>query len=601
MYLEKNLEKKWLIKSENKILGPYNFDQIIDLLRKKQISVIDEVRDPETRWLYVRENNEFKNIVEEIRKEIDSRQESTKTYQSNAGTYATGVTNSATNAAPAVTEVEEVTAQKTRTDILVPLDNTNVKASAQEAEVVNETVTPSYSSPVYESPLQRAEKPRIYGLQNDTAVQNKITDYSLKLKIGLAVLVVLVISSVFGYLYIQKRSVVKKEEELVLQVKRLKYLGLYDKAAEAYATLPEPSKTALLPSLLDMYPVLQKSGGVTMDEVKALKTNTNLTAEQRANIELIGFWTAVKALNYGQAQEYLTRAIGLQPVSYLLKENDAWLNVKSNQAKKAYDQFKTLYNNEKNGRYLYGMVISYQGLPVNDKNQVGKELLQLLERYTIQFFNLKKELLMAQIYLEKEQGEEANFSISVKQFLNTPVQMANEFTKPSLLIPDVINWKELDYMKDSVLAKVTGDDGILFQMHLLLEGNQLTTATNFLKVNESKVTTPEGKAQLNLLLLNAQSRSKDIMALAQSHTLDAKNELNNFILALNQIKIDPKRNISEYTSKMDPTGFGFYRDWLELAQLIAKNSSTEINAYLKDHFLTIDDFNPVFEARNLVN
>ena len=56
MFLEKNLEKKWIIKSENQILGPYNFDQIVDLIRKGQISLIDEIRDPETRWLYIREN-----------------------------------------------------------------------------------------------------------------------------------------------------------------------------------------------------------------------------------------------------------------------------------------------------------------------------------------------------------------------------------------------------------------------------------------------------------------------------------------------------------------------------------------------------------------
>ena len=56
MRQENRLENKWLIKSENRILGPYNFEQVIDLIRKKQISIIDEIRDPETRWLYVREN-----------------------------------------------------------------------------------------------------------------------------------------------------------------------------------------------------------------------------------------------------------------------------------------------------------------------------------------------------------------------------------------------------------------------------------------------------------------------------------------------------------------------------------------------------------------
>ena len=56
-------ENKWLVKSDNKIVGPYSFDQIEDFLFKRQISLIDEVRDMNTRWLYIREVPEFKEMV----------------------------------------------------------------------------------------------------------------------------------------------------------------------------------------------------------------------------------------------------------------------------------------------------------------------------------------------------------------------------------------------------------------------------------------------------------------------------------------------------------------------------------------------------------
>ena len=169
MYLEKNLEKKWIIKSENKILGPYSFDQIVDLLRKKQISIIDEVRDPETRWLYVRENHEFKNVVEEIRKENDSKQESTKTYQSSVGTS---------------TNFEDL-AQKTKTDVS-PFTDINI--DTKEAEIVKESsVLPSSGKP--DPILPKIEKARMYGVQSDAVVQKSITDYASKLKISETVFV----------------------------------------------------------------------------------------------------------------------------------------------------------------------------------------------------------------------------------------------------------------------------------------------------------------------------------------------------------------------------------------------------------------------------
>jgi hypothetical protein len=280
MYLQKNSEKKWLIKSENKILGPFSFDQILDLLRKKQISIIDEVRDPETRWLYVRENNEFKNIVEEIRKEIDSRQESTKTYQSSTGF--TGVTTSSF----------EENLQKTKTDIVFDQEE---DTQTRDVEVVKETVN---APPVENIPLMRVEKAKLYGVLNDGNVQEKIGDYSRRLKILTATIFLMLIAAVGGYYYYQHKNVTRKEEELVIQIKRLSNYGLYDQAAEKFAQLPEPMKHSVLPTILDIFPSLQKNGTANIDELKDLK---ELTPEQEANVHLIAFWNLAKQLNYDEA------------------------------------------------------------------------------------------------------------------------------------------------------------------------------------------------------------------------------------------------------------------------------------------------------------
>ena len=56
-------KSKWLIKSNFKILGPYTFEQVEDLILKKQISLIDEIRDMELRWTYVREVSDFKLLA----------------------------------------------------------------------------------------------------------------------------------------------------------------------------------------------------------------------------------------------------------------------------------------------------------------------------------------------------------------------------------------------------------------------------------------------------------------------------------------------------------------------------------------------------------
>ena len=77
-------EKKWLIKSDQKITGPFSYEQIEEQLRKKQVSVIDEIRDMEKRWSFIREVPELKTLVENIRSEVDNSNELTQTVQTRA-------------------------------------------------------------------------------------------------------------------------------------------------------------------------------------------------------------------------------------------------------------------------------------------------------------------------------------------------------------------------------------------------------------------------------------------------------------------------------------------------------------------------------------
>ena len=75
------VKNKWLIKSDYKILEPYSYEQVEDLIMKKQISLIDEIRDMDLRWSYVREVADFRPLVEAVREEIDKKSDLTQTIQ----------------------------------------------------------------------------------------------------------------------------------------------------------------------------------------------------------------------------------------------------------------------------------------------------------------------------------------------------------------------------------------------------------------------------------------------------------------------------------------------------------------------------------------
>lgn len=57
----------WLVKSGDKVLGPFVTAEVIRRLRAKEFVVIDEVISPQSRWRHIRDESLFAPIVEEIR------------------------------------------------------------------------------------------------------------------------------------------------------------------------------------------------------------------------------------------------------------------------------------------------------------------------------------------------------------------------------------------------------------------------------------------------------------------------------------------------------------------------------------------------------
>lgn len=60
-------EKNWLVKSSGMIVGPLSLDEIIKDIKLRKITMIDEVRSPETRWKFIREHEELAEVIEEVR------------------------------------------------------------------------------------------------------------------------------------------------------------------------------------------------------------------------------------------------------------------------------------------------------------------------------------------------------------------------------------------------------------------------------------------------------------------------------------------------------------------------------------------------------
>ncbi|MGE4132734.1 MAG: tetratricopeptide repeat protein [Bdellovibrionales bacterium] len=61
-------ESYWLVKSSGRILGPYPTESIGELLKTREISVLDEISQPMRRWQTIQYHMQFKDVVESLRK-----------------------------------------------------------------------------------------------------------------------------------------------------------------------------------------------------------------------------------------------------------------------------------------------------------------------------------------------------------------------------------------------------------------------------------------------------------------------------------------------------------------------------------------------------
>lgn len=76
------MEKQvWLVKSLGHILGPYSIQELEQALRSQKVTLIDEVKQPKSRWRFIRETPELLPIVEEIRNNILQKKETTNTEE----------------------------------------------------------------------------------------------------------------------------------------------------------------------------------------------------------------------------------------------------------------------------------------------------------------------------------------------------------------------------------------------------------------------------------------------------------------------------------------------------------------------------------------
>lgn len=211
-------EKVILVKSSTAILGPYSEEELVNLLMNKYFSLIDEVKWPNSRWIYIRETPAFAAVVEKLRKDIEVSKEDT-------------VTNSFT-ATMTISTKEGALLQ----DDLTPTPHFPSEKSETGNEIRDITPLKEITMP--------SSQALSYGSLSDSRLQQKISASAGMLKKVLLISSFAVLAFIIFRIYNQSYQNTKGFERSQQQALRYKNLQLYEKALQSYQqakVIQEPS------------------------------------------------------------------------------------------------------------------------------------------------------------------------------------------------------------------------------------------------------------------------------------------------------------------------------------------------------------------------
>ncbi|MBC7371824.1 MAG: tetratricopeptide repeat protein, partial [Bdellovibrionaceae bacterium] len=327
-----NNVKNWLVKSSTKILGPFTRDEVVQLLSRRQITIIDEIRQPDLRWNYIRETRYFKEIVKNLRFEDDHSREDTMTSTSTAA----GTMTKTDNGAMLI-------------DDLTPapqFPSTSVATSDQALGMRD--VTPSQDT---KNSFKSSGPAKSFGNLQDQRVQSRIQRQNFVLRsILLVILVGGLLYASFAFLGKDKKTDLNFDQ-LMASALKYKELGLYQKSLGFYRKA-SALKEVDLESQFQMVFVLinedrQSLKGRRIIERALLKENRTRQEIVTGNLGM-GLAFLMEG-DLRQAEDYFQKTLGLDANNEAAKLNLAVIQLKKGVYAQAFKSFEALTRGDSSG------------------------------------------------------------------------------------------------------------------------------------------------------------------------------------------------------------------------------------------------------------
>jgi tetratricopeptide (TPR) repeat protein len=478
-------DKKWLVKSSGAILGPFALEEVIQQLTQKQISLIDEIRAPDSRWMFIREHKQFANIVQFLRdQQSETREDTNATFINRTITL----------------NPEEVTT--------VPAQSTPASSAPTPAPAASGPSTPIESRPI------------TYAAQNDKRVQRRVEPERkwLSALIWLATLVT--VAAVGAYFFILQKEAPKALGYLdyIKLAKRQQDMGHFEQAlgffrkAESVQKLSPLHRLQMIPLLM----VVEKQNVQARQILDEVQQEISLSAKQTmeaANMRAFSY------LNEGQLSE------AKQRYSELVKENSGLesahvnlleISILEGRFQEALDSIRTVMKAgvKEPLVFLYRSLAAYRQYAQNDKLE---SVIEDLKRYVGRYHDYQPESYLLIAAIQKKLGKEQDMQQTIKSMLQTDPDLSRRHIHELLIHREVFEWDYLGNICD-LLLKDSSDTALLkgLAAYCSYQLGDLKAAIEQIEKARAQFSTDGTLLGLHSFLLIKSNRLQEAKALIQS-------------------------------------------------------------------------------------
>lgn len=477
-------EPMWLVKSATRVLGPFSKKQVAELLRSKQINIIDEIKSPTTRWTFIRENLYFLEVVKQIREEQDSLNE--KTVNSKTVTQMTKTND--------VHETVTDTDLSEQTSDAIPID----VPAREEASLSFKNVNINSDSNVQDvTPVKEVEdvKPKkiisttkTYGSSKDQKFQHE-TQRNFN---GLYIFIIaLILLSGGGFYFYKRYQEYQKNLANIVSVQKVRALyaaGLYEQAYGAYKQLPLDYIDADLEALfLPLSLQIDKQTVGSRRLADKLLQQTTIGAGTRSEAWIVIALSHMMDGNYEKSLEALDEVQKIEKTNGYVKTLKALIAYRQRELNKARTLVADLESNPNWAFNLYLKLVVYIDSAKESLMGETSTRIDILNHEVRDYLSMGHGFLASEInflsfVLNKKLNRTNQFQKSFETIFSRPLREFDNYLKDPLLDWSILNWESMQrYCKESFDPQSEDVRQSLGLSVCALEAGRLSEADTLLK------------------------------------------------------------------------------------------------------------------------